>query len=219
MPAWDYVEQQGPRKGTSPFPHSIRLRHIDIPDEEPYKLEPLPGYILLLPQSYFGLNVDQKDRFVSLVPPLPASNADILVPKYHSFLEGLVHFIMKPPTGLLNELRPHYKGRLKHDIFLGYLLSWRVRYDYDVPLPTHELLPEEEKILAELQTDEARWYIHHLFWQRKFASFDQMIRYTRQKQPDETAGTFGHTGTTGNVEISTAAKPLTTHAASSQGHM
>ena len=57
VPAWDYLERRQPNKGLSPFPNSIHLRHLDIPDEQPYKLEPLPGYILLLPQSYFGLDV------------------------------------------------------------------------------------------------------------------------------------------------------------------
>ena len=93
---------------------------MDIPDDEPYKLEPLPGRILLLPQSYYALDVRDKHRFQSLVPPLPLSNADILVPKFHTFLEGLVHFIMNPPQGAGVPER-HYNGRLKHDIFIGYL--------------------------------------------------------------------------------------------------
>ncbi|KAI0367320.1 hypothetical protein BV20DRAFT_970741 [Pilatotrama ljubarskyi] len=122
-PAWDYAELYSPNKGSSPFPHAIRLRHLDIQEEDPYKLELIPGYILLLPQSYFGLDVRQKDRFRSLVPPLPPSNAGILVPKCHTFFEGLVHFIMNPPTGLLDNPAPHVRGKSKHDIFIGYLTS------------------------------------------------------------------------------------------------
>lgn len=41
---WD-----GPHSGKSMFPKGILLKHPDIPDDEPYKLDPLPGYILLLP--------------------------------------------------------------------------------------------------------------------------------------------------------------------------
>ena len=46
---------------------------------------------------YYGLDVRTPERFQSLVPPLPESNAKILVPKYHILLEGLVHFVMNPP--------------------------------------------------------------------------------------------------------------------------
>ena len=177
-PAWDYAEIYGPNKGRSPFPNSIRLRHLDIPDDEPYKLEPLPGYILLLPQSYFALDVKDKERFRTLVPPLPVSNSDILVPNYHTFVAGLVHFIMNPPTGL-DVPRPHAMGNSTHNIFLGYLTSWRVKYDTDVAPPIQQLFPEEEKILSELQTEEARWYMHRRFWTRKLITFEDILEYKR----------------------------------------
>lgn len=182
VPAWDYAEiRSGPNEGSSPFPTSIRLRHLDIPDHEPYKLEPLPGYILLLPMSYFALDVRDKARFQSLVPPLHPSNSDILVPKYHTFLEGLVHFIMNPPTGMLDSPRPHAMGKSKHDVFIGYLTSWRVFYDYDAPLPLHELLPEEQKILDELQTEESRWYMHHVIFERRNVNFADIKEYKLQQ--------------------------------------
>ncbi|KAH7887070.1 hypothetical protein F5I97DRAFT_1936618 [Phlebopus sp. FC_14] len=81
------------------------------PDEEPHNIYPLPGYILLLPQSYFGLDVRSKERFWSMGPPLDASNAGILVPKFNTFLEGLIAVKYKddgntpPPKELLPEER------------------------------------------------------------------------------------------------------------------
>ncbi|OJT05963.1 hypothetical protein TRAPUB_3150 [Trametes pubescens] len=188
VPAWDYAEIRPPNEGASPFPTSIRLRHLDIPDHDPYKLAPLPGYILLLPMSYFALDVRDKARFQSLVPPLDPANSDILVPKYHTFLEGLVHFIMNPPTGLLDNPRPHVMGKSKHDVFIGYLTSWRVFYDYDVALPLHELLPEEQKILDELQTEEARWYMHHTFYKRRAVTFKDMKEYKLQQSKTTSSG-------------------------------
>ena len=172
----DYGEISGPNKGASPFPKSIRLRHVEIPEDQQFKLEPLPGRILLLPQSYYGLDVRDKHRFQSLVPPLPPSNADILVPKFNTFLEGLVHFIMNPPQGTDVPER-HFNSRFKHDIFIGYLCEWRVKYDMDVDPPIHELYPEEERILSELQTHEARWYIHRVFWTRKPVRYVDMVAF------------------------------------------
>ncbi|KAI0666500.1 hypothetical protein C8Q78DRAFT_1072427 [Trametes maxima] len=171
-PAPDYAECYGPNKGSSPFPGSIRLCHLDIPESDPYRLDPIPA----------------KGRFQSLLPPLHSSNADILIPKYHTFLEGLTHFIMNPPTGLLDVPVPHIIGKMKHNIFIGYLISWRVRYDPEVELPTHQLLPEEGKILDELQTDEAHWYLHTAFWGRGTVTFEEMIEYKRQKLADKTPG-------------------------------
>lgn len=84
---------------------------------EPAKLEPLPRYFLLFPQSYFGLDVRSKQRFQSLVPPLNPSNTDILVPKFHTFLEGLVAFNLNPP---IPHETPHVKGWLMNEIFIGY---------------------------------------------------------------------------------------------------
>ncbi|KAI0337498.1 hypothetical protein BDW22DRAFT_873487 [Trametopsis cervina] len=166
-PGRDFSDSQG----VHAFPNYVRLRHLDIPEDAPYTLDPLPGHILLLPQSYYDLDVRAQDRFQSLVPPLPISNKGILVPKFHTFIEALVHFVVNPPTD-----RPNRKGRSMHTIFIGYLASWRVQYDASLT-PPHMLLPEEQKILDELCTDEARWYMHQLFWERRPVNSNDVIQY------------------------------------------
>ncbi|KAI1797452.1 hypothetical protein LXA43DRAFT_1079153 [Ganoderma leucocontextum] len=145
----------------------LLLKHLDVSDDDPDKLEPLPAYILPLPQFYFDLDVRSKsDRFESLVPPLDPSNADILSPKFHTFLESLVAF-----------------NRVKHDIYIGYLLRYRVQYEDDassVTPPPKELLPAERAILSELQTDEARWYIGGDVSERP-PGFDELRDYNRRR--------------------------------------
>ena len=175
----DYTDFWGPNVGKSAYPGGILLKHPDIPDDDPYKLDPLPGYILLLPQSYFGLDVRSKERFQSLVPPLPPSNADILAPKFNTLLEGLVAFNLNPPIPLET---PHARGRAKHDIFIGYLLRYRVKYedDGDTP-PPKELVPEERVILDELQTEDARWYIGVYVGERRLLQHEELSEYNRQK--------------------------------------
>ncbi len=63
-----YLEWSGDHSGERMFPKNILLKHPDIPDDEPYILDPLPGYILLLPQSYYGLDVRSKEGFLSMAP-------------------------------------------------------------------------------------------------------------------------------------------------------
>ncbi|TBU58481.1 hypothetical protein BD310DRAFT_948681 [Dichomitus squalens] len=174
-----YSDFFGVNVGKSPFLRGILLKHLDIPDDEPYKLDPLPGYILLLPQSYFGLDVRSKDRFQTLVPPLDASNAGILAPKFHTFLEGLVAFNINPPIPLDT---PHGRGRMNHEVFIGYLMRYRVKYEDDGNTPPpKELLPEERVILSELQTEDARWYMGVYLGERRMLSLDEIKEYDHRK--------------------------------------
>ncbi|KAL7284723.1 hypothetical protein ACG7TL_002029 [Trametes sanguinea] len=162
-----------PQVGSSRYvPKSIQLRHLDIPEDDSNKLEPIPGFIVLLPQSYFGLDVRNQDRLQSLVPPLHPSNSKILVPKYHTFLERLVN----PPTRL-DVCYPQLMSKRKHDIFISYLVHDRVEYGMDVIPPVHELYPEESKIMDEVQTDEARWYLRQLMWERKNVYVEEILEY------------------------------------------
>lgn len=66
---------------------------------------------------------------------------------------SVVAFNLNPPIPLQTP-----RGRAKHDIFIGYLLRYRVKYkgDGDTP-PPKELVPEERLILDELQTEDAQW--------------------------------------------------------------
>ncbi|KAG5335856.1 hypothetical protein C0989_000197 [Termitomyces sp. Mn162] len=167
----------GPHFGTSPFPKGIRLKHRDVPEDHPYKLEPIPTWILLLPQSYFGLSVESTERFQSLElgPSLSPLNAGILVPKYHTLLEGLVRFLIYQPTGL--DI-PHACGELQHTVLVEYLLTYRVEYnENEAPPPLGQLYPAEHQILEELQTQEARWYIRYLFERRAWPSSDATREY------------------------------------------
>ncbi|KAK7052521.1 hypothetical protein R3P38DRAFT_1648571 [Favolaschia claudopus] len=153
------------RGGTVPWPKAIRLAHKDLPPEDmvesTYIMEPMPSPVLLLPQSYYAIDVrDYGRRLRSMVPPLPASNAGILVPEFHTFLEGLIHFLIHPPV-------LHQRGMRKHAIFIGYLISWRVQYEPRKWPAPGELLPEEEKILGELETEDARWYVNRKFTTRQ----------------------------------------------------
>ncbi|KAG6893261.1 hypothetical protein C0992_010691 [Termitomyces sp. T32_za158] len=141
--------------GLSAFPKGIRLKHLDIPEQEPYKLEPIPMAIVLLPQSYYGMSVDTLERLqaLQLGTSFLLSNAGIVIPKYHSFLDRLVHFLMNPPYGL----DKHYIiGCLWHRVLIEYLLNYSVGYDEDEEYPPlGELYPAECEILEELQTEEA----------------------------------------------------------------
>ncbi|KAK7052533.1 hypothetical protein R3P38DRAFT_3172835 [Favolaschia claudopus] len=167
------------RGGTVPWPKAIRLAHKDLSPEdmvEPtYIMDPLPSHVLLLPQSYYGIDLRNHGRRLrSMVPPLPASNAGILVPEFHTFLEGLIHFLIHPPV-------LHQGGMMKHTIHLRYLCSWRVQYEpRNQPAPG-ELLPEEEKILDELETEDARWYMNRRFMTRKQFWTDAFEEYKRSK--------------------------------------
>ncbi|TFK91312.1 hypothetical protein K466DRAFT_596229 [Polyporus arcularius HHB13444] len=107
---------------------------------------PVPAFIILIPQSYYGLDVRAKEQFQSLVPPLDASNAGILVPKYHTFLEGLVHYGLHPPFGLDV---PHNQGLMWNDVYVSYLVQQKVQYDTDSDdvLPRKALLPNEQAVL------------------------------------------------------------------------
>ncbi|KXN80708.1 hypothetical protein AN958_08253 [Leucoagaricus sp. SymC.cos] len=175
----DYSDWFGPNVGKSAYPRGILLKHLDIPDDDPGKLEPLPSHVLLLPQSYFGFDVRSKERFRSLVPPLDASNADILAPKFHTFVEGLVAFNLNPPVPLET---PHVKGWLRHETFMGYLMRYRVKYedDGDTP-PPKDLLPEERVILGELQTEDARWYMGVYLGERRMLRTEEIMEYNRRK--------------------------------------
>ncbi|KAH9896428.1 hypothetical protein C8Q73DRAFT_821258 [Cubamyces lactineus] len=111
--AWDYAWTFGPNE-----------------EDDPYKLKPIPGFINLRPQSHFGLGLRDEDRLRSIVPPLDPSNAKILVPKYHTFLEGHIHFVTNPPTRL-DVPRPHLTRKRKHGSFITYLVYFLANL-YDI---------------------------------------------------------------------------------------
>ncbi|KAJ7682919.1 hypothetical protein B0H17DRAFT_1075421 [Mycena rosella] len=179
-PSWHYAELSGPHKGKSPFPKGVRLKHIDVPEDEPYKLRPLPSHIVLLPQSYFALDVRSTERFQSLVPYLDASNAQIRVPKFHTFLEGIVAFVVDPPTG---RAVPYRMDRFNMLMMLESLLLFRCKYPPDEIQPD-TMLPVEREILDELTTEHARWWMRVRFTERRRVSPDDLAEYRRQNPTD-----------------------------------
>ncbi|KAF9484791.1 hypothetical protein BDN70DRAFT_55909 [Pholiota conissans] len=148
------------------FPRSIRLAHRDVPEDDPYKLYPLPRCILLLPQSYYALDARSASRFQSLVPPLDTPNEGILIPKYSTFLEGLVHFMMHPPTEL--------PALILHQYLIGELLHVRIKF-----ATTRRV---EEQVMSEIQDDDCAWYISKLVRERfQLVSEKDVEEYKRKK--------------------------------------
>lgn len=169
-----YSDYFGEREVESAFPRGI-LHLLNVPDYEADEIITRPAFVLLLPQSYFGLDVRSKERFQTLVPPLPSSNAGILAPKYHTFLEGLVAFNLNPPIPLET---PHAKQMDMCDIFISYLLRYRVKYkDGRDALFLEDVLPEERVILSELQTEDARWYVGMFIHEIRFPQYDEIRRW------------------------------------------
>ncbi|KAF9484776.1 hypothetical protein BDN70DRAFT_872022 [Pholiota conissans] len=145
-PCKDYVAKCLPHQGEFAFPRNIRLVNTSISAEDHLKFI-APRHILLLPQSYYGLDTQSSSRFQSLVPPLrlyPA-NKDILVPKYHTMLEGLVHFCIYPPTG-------HYYQYPRQEYLIRQLIDkrWQNRLQMEVA----------REILSEITTEDCAWYMH-----------------------------------------------------------
>lgn len=177
----DFFDSHAAADGTYPteertaFPRGIRLRHHNISDHDgAFAVEPLPSHILLLPQSYFGLDVCSSERFQSMVPPFDPSNSGILVPKYHTFLEGLIEFLVNPPTGFE---KPHLSSFFTTSYFIQYLVSSRRKNDP----PLRRLAPVEAEILSEIQTDDARWYLSSQFGYRKLVDMDDIIAHKSNK--------------------------------------
>ncbi|RXW19192.1 hypothetical protein EST38_g6656 [Candolleomyces aberdarensis] len=160
------------------FPESITLGHVYL--EDPF-FETTPASIVLHPaQSYFNLNVLDKERFGSLVPPLPPSNADILAPPLHTMTEGLVHYIMERPHQL-DSPETSLRGHIRD------LVSWRLqgrKTQGRRPQPP-QTLPKDtnQSILGELQTDASRWYLQNMLSGNKQALTPEGIIDYKQRNP------------------------------------
>ncbi|THH27730.1 hypothetical protein EUX98_g6455 [Antrodiella citrinella] len=133
-------------------------------------INPLPCAVRLKHSSYYGLDVRESDQFqpLDLEPPFDALNAGILVPKYGTFIEGLVEIYMSPPTG---SDPAHGQGATKHRTMLDELFDCRIQgpdHDYE-PDPNgwrgkepDVLLPIEKEIIGELRTEKEIWFMTHL---------------------------------------------------------
>lgn len=164
-----------PNKDVCVFPKGIYLQHADIPENNPYKLDPIPCFIPLPPQSYFGLDVRAGERFQSLVPSLDSSNAGILVPKYHTFPEACVEVIMNPPVGFSHWIPKNHQDHPIHS-----LLMRRTHTDPE-RVPFSQLSPVEVQIISELQTADAVWYIHRWLWTKDMVFSNDLEKYKQNR--------------------------------------
>ncbi|KAF8959925.1 hypothetical protein BDZ97DRAFT_1666556 [Flammula alnicola] len=172
--------------GAAPFPDAIRLQHADISDSTgPYGRDPLPGCILLIPQSYYNLDFRSTSRFQSLdeeVSLIDALNGEILVPKFHTFLEAVVYIIFNPPTGF-----QHRRSLGEHQIWLERILRHRVKEDPDPETNPNrrtrksDLLPAQCEIIAEIQNEDCAWYIHKYLWEIAFPADEDVDEYRQKK--------------------------------------
>ncbi|THH13711.1 hypothetical protein EUX98_g9690 [Antrodiella citrinella] len=188
---YDYYGD-GPLKATmqSLFPKAIHLRHALVGDNKlywQYLDDENPHHIILLPQSYFGLDVASPEDFLPLDLPLyDTLNAGIVVPKYHTFLEGLVEWIMLPPT----DLTPATKCERMLDELIDVHLEPRLEDDDPDPNGFRGKKPGvpltiETEILGELQTKRAIWWFSSLFHNSKPVRMEEIVEYKRQERLHE----------------------------------
>ncbi|KAF8959206.1 hypothetical protein BDZ97DRAFT_2044009 [Flammula alnicola] len=172
--------------GAAAFPDAIRLQHADISDSTgPYGRSPLPGCVLLIPQSYYDVDFRSTSRFQLLdeeVIQLDALNGKILVPKFHTFLEAVVYIIFNPPTGF-----QHQTSLSEHEIWLERILRYRVKEDPDLETNPNrrtrksDLRPAECEIIAEIQNADCAWYIHKYLWEISFPIDKDVDEYKQHK--------------------------------------
>jgi hypothetical protein len=112
-----------------PFPKSV---YLETPGEP---VNNRPASVIIHPQSYFDLNVDDQ-RFGSIIPPLDPSYRGIMLPSYIALLEGLVHCFVHPP---------------------GLFLASTIAYLLDDVL--EERKGKEKEVLKIVTTDAAKWYM------------------------------------------------------------
>ncbi|KAG6847945.1 hypothetical protein H0H93_004713 [Arthromyces matolae] len=75
----------------------------------------------------------------------------------------------------------------RHITFLVDLLASRVGYEEDVDLPVDKIFPEEEKILQELRTPAARWFLEIYLNKRDSAPFSEWEEFATKHR----SGGFG----------------------------
>ncbi|KAF8643059.1 hypothetical protein AX16_009227 [Volvariella volvacea WC 439] len=173
-----YLEfPEGSHPGAPAYPGGIFFTHSDIPQSDRYKLYPTPRNILLIPQSYYDMNILSTSRFQTLheLTPFDPLNEKILIPKYHTFLEGLVHATMYPPTGYL-----HYALQDRHNTYISYLLLYRIQPP-EARTRSGPLLPVEKEILSEIQTEDCLWYMTESVLGRKVISYKAIAKYVEEK--------------------------------------
>ncbi|KAF9484775.1 hypothetical protein BDN70DRAFT_872021 [Pholiota conissans] len=154
IPSEKYVELFGElNAGEYAFPRSVRLVHRTVPCRWAEYSE-VPRHILLVPESYYGFEVQSHiGEFKSFCPPLDlAAYRDVLVPEFHTMLEGLVHFSMYPPTG-------HEHCLFSDNEFITGLLEARMR--------GRKREEVQQEIMDEIETEDCAWFMQSRF-KRKY---------------------------------------------------
>ena len=105
--------------------------------------------VCLRDSSVFAIDVESEpERFVTLVPPLDPEYERIRIPRWHTFLEGLVHASLFPQSGLTNVRLKGYLGVLKE-----YLVLYRLQPDMDVEVPSAAPYNDEEQRMLDEVVD------------------------------------------------------------------
>ncbi|KAF9484788.1 hypothetical protein BDN70DRAFT_928039 [Pholiota conissans] len=149
----------GPDKGEYEFPRSIRLVNSKISC-----VNESPSHILIIPQSYYGLDAESHNRFQSLVPPMDPSYNGIRIPKFNTILEGFAHFALYPP-GPSN----YYFSSNYFDICGFVSHRWEGK----------KQKPVKKEILSEIETEDGAWYMVNFLFPLK--NSQPMNVYLRQK--------------------------------------
>ncbi|KAH6869353.1 hypothetical protein BKA70DRAFT_1578794 [Coprinopsis sp. MPI-PUGE-AT-0042] len=121
------------------YPTSVVLEypHPNVP-------HPIPKRLNIHPQSCFGFDLHkEKHRFRSVSP----KHNEILIPRYHTFLEGIIHYLMNHD--------PRWSGgvfHLKENTLADLMLELLMNRTDD---PKH--------VVKELTTDVAKWWMEIYF--------------------------------------------------------
>ncbi|KAH6910825.1 hypothetical protein BKA70DRAFT_94474 [Coprinopsis sp. MPI-PUGE-AT-0042] len=128
----------------NPFPNTLSFKHPSFLNDCK-GIGAAPRDVKVHPQSYFGVDIRTEQENPNRFALLPAIlDERILVPDYHTLLEGLVHYLMNPPSGGIVNI--YTRGQM-----------------IDLILSVRELLgDQEDQVLKRLTTDEAKWYFEIL---------------------------------------------------------
>jgi hypothetical protein len=137
------------RNQPSCFPDSI---HLEATTSRNLRSEDEPETIYIHPQSFFSFDVRNPALSVSLVPPLPSSNARLRFPNRIAFLNSLIDTLLDPPNGFR-----HWKLTQNLEVYIGYLITYTLRA-YPRILPNDELEPEHAAVIAGLKEENQHYF-------------------------------------------------------------
>jgi hypothetical protein len=148
-PAEDWLEHRFiDSSRPSCFPNSIYLTSTN----PSFQCEDDPKAIYIHPQSFFSVNVRNHDLSITLVPPLPATNAQVRFPTRIAFLDSLIDTLLDPPIGFR-----HWKLTQSMQVYISYLRTYTLR-PYPRVLPDGDLEPEHDTVLKSLKAENRQYF-------------------------------------------------------------